>query len=170
MGAVASCSQSHHDQARASCAIIGGRGRSAAISSTLERVHTETDQAYTEQDAWSGTNADLRWRLHSHSRLVRFACPKAGPPARPIARRHCVERQAHLRVFPAGDLPAAQRNSLASSVFPESPSPLTGGRLCGIRGINRVQCSANAMLDSSLQHFGIASQHDPLTNRWFEPR
>lgn len=46
-----------------------------------------------------------------------------------------MEGQAYFRLFPGGDLPAAQRDFLAGFVCFESPSPLTSGQFRGMRAI-----------------------------------
>jgi CheY-like chemotaxis protein len=164
---VASRAQPHHDQACTSSTFTGSRRRSAAIPSTVKHVHAEAVQAYTEKDAGTGTIADFRRRLHCHSGRVRVARAKAGPASRPFARRHCVERQACFGLFPLGDLPAAQPDSVAASLCSESLSPLIDGRLRRMRRKNQVRCSASAMLDSSLRYLKDRVIVRPMTNRWF---
>lgn len=96
------------------------------------RVHAAILQAYTGQDAGTGTIADLRRRLRRLFGRVRVARAKAGPATRSSAWRHCLEGETYLGLFPVGDLPAAQCASLVDPVCSESPSPLAAMRFRGV--------------------------------------
>ena len=79
-----------------------------------------------------------------------------------------LEGQAFFCLFPAGDLPAAQRDSFVGSICSESPSPLTAGRPLRVQELTteRDARRRDARLIVAIPG-DCVSRFDPMMNRMF---